>query len=110
MGIFGVTSQVLLSRLKEVSIRKILGASASSILIMISKDYLYWLGACFLLGIPLAYFLFTEWLQEFPVRIDLGWWFYTLPVLSILLIFFSTALVLTIRTVFVNPAKILKSE
>ncbi|MCR9082070.1 MAG: ABC transporter permease [Cyclobacteriaceae bacterium] len=110
MGIFGVTSQVLLSRLKEVSIRKILGASASSILIMISKDYLYWLGACFLLGIPLAYFLFSEWLQEFPVRIDLGWWFYTLPVLSILLIFFSTALVLTIRTVFVNPAKILKSE
>ncbi|WP_439474759.1 ABC transporter permease [Algoriphagus formosus] len=110
MGIFGVTSQVLLSRLKEVSIRKILGASSSSILMMISKDYFYWLGACFLLGVPLAYFLFTEWLQEFPVRIEMGWWFYTLPVLSILLIFFSTALVLTIRTVFVNPAKILKSE
>jgi putative ABC transport system permease protein len=110
MGIFGVTSQVLLSRLKEVSIRKILGASSSSILMMISKDYFYWLGTCFLLGVPLAYFLFREWLQEFPVRIEIGWWFYTLPVLSILLIFFSTALVLTIRTVFVNPAKILKSE
>jgi putative ABC transport system permease protein len=110
MGIFGVTSQVLLSRLKEVSIRKILGASSSSILMMISKDYFYWLGTCFLLGVPLAYFLFTEWLQEFPVRIEIGWWFYILPVLSILLIFFSTALVLTIRTVLVNPAKILKSE
>lgn len=110
MGIFGVTSQVLLSRLKEVSIRKILGASSSSILVMISKDYVYWLGSCFLGGIPLSYYIFSEWLQEFPVRIDLGWWFYTLPVLSILFIFSATALFLTIKTVFVNPAKILKSE
>ncbi|MFC3881744.1 ABC transporter permease [Algoriphagus namhaensis] len=110
MGIFGVTSQFVLQKNKEISIRKILGATGAELLGLISGEYGIWLSACFLLGIPLSYFVFSGWLQEFPISVSLGWWFYLLPAFMVCLIFLSASAFQTLRAVLINPAALLKND
>lgn len=110
MGILGVTSQLVLQRNKELSIRKILGASPKEILQLISGEYLIWLSICFLAGIPFSYFLLSGWLENFQVQISLGWWFFVLPALSIMLMFLATTCYQTLKAIFINPSEILKNE
>jgi putative ABC transport system permease protein len=110
MGIIGVTTQLIIQRNKEMSIRKILGASYENVFFLISKEYMTWLLSCFLLGIPLSYMLFSRWLDNFLLRIELGWWFFVLPALIVSLIFISSTIFLTVKTALVNPAETLKSE
>lgn len=110
MGILGVTTQLLIQRSKEVSIRKILGASAGNVFQLISKEYVIWLLICYAIGIPMSYYLFSAWLDNFIIRIDLGWWFFVIPVLLIAVVFILSTVYQTIKTALVNPAEILKNE
>jgi len=110
MGIIGVSTQLIIQRSKEVSIRKILGASIGSVFYLISKEYFSWLAICFAAGIPLSYYLFSNWLDNFLVRIDLGWWFFSVPALVIVFIFISSTVFQTVKTALINPAETLKSE
>lgn len=110
MGILGVTNQLVIQRTKEISIRKILGASPNQILNLISGEYVVWLAVCFLVGVPLSYFLLSNWLENFQIQVSLGWWFFALPAVSILLIFVLTTLYQTLKAMFVNPSETLKSE
>ncbi len=110
MGILGVTNQLVLQRNKELSIRKILGASPMEILNLISGEYLIWLSICFLVGIPFSYYLLSGWLANFQLQISLGWWFFILPALSIMLMFLVTTAYQTLKAVFINPSEILKNE
>lgn len=110
MGILGVTNQLVIQRTKEISIRKILGASPSQILNLISGEYVIWLAVCFLVGVPLSYFLLSNWLENFQIQVSLGWWFFALPAISILLIFVLTTLYQTLKAMFTNPSETLKSE
>lgn len=110
MGILGVTTQLVIQRSKEVSIRKIMGATFGNVLYLISKEYLAWLALCFLIGVPLSYYLLNSWLENFPVRVDFGWWFFAIPAITVTLIFIMSTMFQTIKTVLVNPADTLKSE
>ncbi|MEN2281157.1 ABC transporter permease [Algoriphagus sp. SE2] len=110
MGILGVTNQLVLQKNKELSIRKILGATPIQILNLISGEYLIWLAICFVMGIPISYFILSGWLENFQVQISLGLWFFMLPAFSILMIFMVTTFFQTIKAVFVNPSEILKDE
>lgn len=110
MGILGVTSQLVLQRNKELSIRKILGASPAEILQLISGEYLIWLSICFLVGVPFSYLLLSTWLENFQVQISLGWWFFILPPVSILGMFLATTCYQTLKAIFVNPSETLKNE
>ena len=110
MGIIGVSTQLIIQRSKEVSIRKILGASIGSVFYLISKEYLSWLAICFAVGIPLSYYIFSHWLDNFLVRIHLGWWFYTLPAVVVCFIFILSTVFQTLKTALINPAHTLKSE
>lgn len=110
MGILGVTSQLVLQKNKELSIRKILGASPLQILNLISGEYILWLSICFLAGIPLSYYILSGWLENFQIQVTLGGWFFVLPAAAILAIFSLTTFYQTVKSVFVNPAKILKDE
>ncbi|GAA5028311.1 ABC transporter permease [Marivirga lumbricoides] len=109
-GIVGVTTQLIIQRNKEISIRKIMGASFNDVLVLVSREYLLWLSTCFMVGVPLSYYLFSNWLNSFLVRIDLGWWFYTIPLCIILIIFTGSTLFQTVKAAWVNPAETLKSE
>ena len=110
MGIVGVATQLIIQRNKEISIRTILGASFTDVLGLVSKEYLLWLSICFAVGIPLSYYLFSSWLDNFLIRIELGWWFYTIPVLLIAIIFIGSTLFQTVKAAWVNPAETLKNE
>lgn len=110
MGILGVTTQLILQRNKEISIRKILGASYSHVFYIISKEFMIWLSICYLIGIPLSYLLMSGWLDNFLVRIDLGGWFFVLPGLVVALIFFLSIIFQATKTALLNPANTLKDE
>ncbi len=110
MGILGVTNQLILQKNKELSVRKILGASPIQILNLISGEYLIWLAICFGVGIPFSYFILSGWLKDFQIQISLGFWFFTIPALTILLMFLITTFYQTAKAVFINPSEILKDE
>lgn len=110
MGILGVTTQLINQRNKEVSIRKILGASVSNIFRLIFKEYLVWLLVCYVIAIPTSYYLFSAWLDNFLVRISLGWWFFTIPAFLVAIIFMVSTVYQTIKTALVNPAETLKND
>ncbi len=107
MGIVGVTTQLIIGRNKEISIRKIMGASFTDVLTLVSREYLIWLSICFTVGIPLSFYLFSNWLDNFLVRIELGWWFYVIPAVIIAVIFLASTLVQTVKAALVNPAETL---
>ncbi|MHA7128216.1 ABC transporter permease [Algoriphagus namhaensis] len=110
MGIFGVTSQFVIQKNKEISIRKILGATGAELLGLISGEYGIWLAACFMLGIPLSYVIFSGWLEEFPVSVSMGLWFFTIPATMVFFIFFLASIFQTLRAIWVNPAALLKND
>jgi len=110
MGIFGVTNQLILQKNKELSIRKILGATPVQLMNLISGEYLVWLGICFVVGIPFSYYILLGWLENFQIQISLGWWFFSLPALTILLVFIASTFFQTLKSIFVNPSEILKNE
>lgn len=110
MGIVGVTTQLMIQRNKEISIRKIMGASFKDVLTLVSREYLIWLSICFAVGIPLSYYLFSSWLDNFLVRIELGWWFYLIPSIIIAIIFVTSTIFQTVKAAWVNPAVTLNDE
>ena len=72
LGLLGLVSFMVVQRTKEIGIRKVLGASISNIYIIVSRDFLKWVILACLLAWPLAYFLTSQWLQEFAYRIRIG--------------------------------------
>ncbi len=76
MGIFALTAFIAEQRKKEISIRKVLGASVSAILTLLSKDFIYLVGMAILIAFPIAWWLTDQWLSEFVYRIEIRWWMF----------------------------------
>ncbi|MEM8901650.1 MAG: ABC transporter permease, partial [Bacteroidota bacterium] len=74
LGLFGLASFIIIQRTKEVGIRKVLGATASQILILLSSDFLKLLLIAAVIALPAAYYLLTSWLEGYAYRIELDWW------------------------------------
>jgi len=72
MGLFGMVSLVVAYRRKEIGIRKVLGATAARISLLICRDFLVLVGIANILAWPAAYFFITKWLADFPYRIEIG--------------------------------------
>jgi putative ABC transport system permease protein len=110
LGLLGIISLAVINRTKEISIRKVLGASTATILTLFSKYYLRLIILAFVLAAPAAYYLSTRWMQDFAYKIEIGWLHYAYPLAGIV----ALALVIVgsqvIKTVRINPAETLKSE
>lgn len=78
LGLFGLITFMGQTRAKEISIRKVMGASVANIISLLSQTILFLVLLAFLVAIPGAYFLMTLWLQEFAYRIELSWWLFVL--------------------------------
>ena len=74
LGLFGMIVFSNSHRKKEIAIRKISGAKISTIINILLKDYLKWVGIAFLIAIPISYYVMKNWLSDFPFRTDLSWW------------------------------------
>lgn len=110
LGLFGLSSYTAAQRTKEIGIRKVLGASVSSIIGLLSGDYMKLIVAASLVALPLAYWAMEEWLQNYAFRIDIGWWLLALPFVLVLLLALMTVGIQTVRAAYRNPAKSLRYE
>jgi putative ABC transport system permease protein len=110
MGLFAVAVLVIAQRNKEIGVRKILGASAASIVKLISVDFLKLVAVAILIASPVAWYLMNTWLQEFAYRIHIQWWTFVLSGMAAVFIAFFTISFQSIRAALMNPVKSLKTE
>lgn len=110
LGLLGLSAFTLAKKSKEISIRKVLGASAGQIVSLVTKEYFGLILIAGVLALPLAYYLMNTWLQSYVFRIELGWWFFVLPIIGIVIIAAITISWQSLRAAGANPADALKSE
>lgn len=110
LGLFGIISLAIINRTKEISIRKVLGASTSTILTLFSKYYIRLIILAFALAAPAAYYLSTQWLHDFAYKIEISWLHYAYPLAGIIALALLIIASQVIKTVKINPVETLKSE
>jgi putative ABC transport system permease protein len=110
LGLFGLSLYTVAKRTKEISLRKVLGATVLQITGLITKDYVKLIVYAGVIAIPVAYFLLQNWLNDYAFHISIGLWFFVLPFLLIMVIAMSTVLYQSIRAALTNPVKNLRNE
>ena len=110
LGLFGLSTFVVQQRIKEIGIRKILGASLVHIVGLLSGKFTMLVIVAIVIASPLAYFLMTHWLQGFAYRVEINIWTFAIAAVSALVIAFLTVSVQSIKAALTNPSQTLKSE
>ena len=110
LGLFGLASFTALQRKKEIGIRKVLGASVMGILKILYKEFALLLLIAFVIAIPLAWFMTSNWLEGYAFRVNVHWSFFILPFVAIVLVAFITVSFQTVRASLANPVKSLRTE
>ncbi|MDZ7772596.1 MAG: FtsX-like permease family protein [Balneolaceae bacterium] len=110
LGLFGLAAFSARRRTKEIGIRKVLGATVSNIVALLSREFLLLVGLGFLVAVPIAYYGVSRWLQDFAYRIDLGAWTFVAVGAAVLLIALLTVSGQSIRAARANPADSLRTE
>ncbi|MEO0571941.1 MAG: ABC transporter permease [Bacteroidota bacterium] len=110
LGLFGLASYMAQNRIKEIGVRKVLGASVTGITTLLSKDFLKLVGISLLIAIPVSWYAMDQWLQDFAYRIELSWWIFGLAGVLALAIAFMSVSYQAIRAAKINPAKSLRTE
>ena len=110
LGLFGLTTFTAEARTKEIGVRKVLGASVSSIVALLSKDFLRLVLIAIVIASPIAWFAMNRWLQDFAYKITIEWWVFALAGLLAVGIALLTVSFQSIRAALMNPVKSLRSE
>jgi putative ABC transport system permease protein len=110
LGLFGLASFSAEQRSKEIGIRKVLGASVSGIVTLLSKDFLKLVFVSIVIATPLAWWAMSKWLQGFSYKVPITWWMFALAGLVAILIAFFTVSFQAIKAAVANPTKSLKTE
>ncbi|PSL43931.1 putative ABC transport system permease protein [Chitinophaga niastensis] len=110
IGLFGLSILSTEKRTKEIGIRKVLGASVSSIVSTLSGDFLKLVIIALLVSMPTAWIAANKWLENYPYHITISWWMFALAGLIVLFISMTTVSFQAIKAAFSNPVKSLRSE
>jgi putative ABC transport system permease protein len=110
LGLFGLSAFSAERRTKEIGIRKIMGASITSILGLISKEFLQLILISFIIAIPVAYLIMQQWLREFTYRTEIGITVFVLAGMGTLLVAMTTVSWQSLKAALMNPVKTLRSE
>jgi putative ABC transport system permease protein len=110
IGLFALSAMMLLARTKEIGIRKVLGASATSIIALVSKDFLKLVAIAIVIGTPLAYWFSNKWLADYAYKIDLSVWMFAAAGAMAVGIAFITVAAQAWRAAQANPVNALRSE
>ncbi|GAB3220334.1 ABC transporter permease [Algoriphagus aestuariicola] len=110
LGLFGLAAYIAEQRSKEISVRKVLGASVQGLVMMLSGEFTKLVLIAMLIAVPVSWYAMGEWLAGFDYRIDIGWKVFAGTALIAFLIAFLTVSSQAIKAALVNPAKTLKSE
>ena len=110
LGLFGLSSYAAKQRVKEIGIRKVLGASLGNLVVLLTASFIWLAGIAILIAVPLAWWAMTRWLQDFIYRVEIEWWVGLGAALLVLLITLLTVSIEAVKTARLNPAKNLKVE
>jgi putative ABC transport system permease protein len=110
MGLFGLSAFTITQRIKEIGVRKVLGAGVVNIVGLVSKDFLILVGLSALIAFPLTWMAMNKWLSDFAYRINISPWVFILAAILALLIAFLTISFQAIRAALTNPVTSLRSE
>jgi putative ABC transport system permease protein len=110
LGLFGLSLFSTMQRTKEIGVRKVLGASISNIVFILSKDFLRLIIFANLIAFPVAWFIMHSWLQDFAYRVHLSWWIFALAGILAFIIAAVTISLQTIKASVANPVNSLRNE
>ena len=110
LGLFGLATYAAEQRIKEIGIRKVLGASVGSIVAMLSKDFLKLVVIASVIALPIAGWAMSEWLHDFAYRISISWWIFFVAGFIATLIALATISFKAIKAAIANPVKSLRTE
>jgi hypothetical protein len=110
LGLFGLVTFTAEQRTKEIGIRKVLGASVTGIVRMLSKDFLILVLIATVIAFPVAWWAMYKWLNDFEYRVDIGWWVFVVAGVVALLIALLTISFQSIKAAIANPVKSLRTE
>ena len=110
LGLLGLSLFATSQRTKEIGVRKVLGASVSNIVMLLSKDFIRLVIIAFVIASPVAWYIMHNWLQDFAYRITISWWIF--PIAGLLAVFIALATISfqAIRAAIANPVKSLRTE
>jgi putative ABC transport system permease protein len=110
LGLYGLASFMAVQRIKEVGIRKVLGATAGSIVYLFSKEFIILIAIAFAIAAPIAWYYMHQWLQAYVYRINISWWLFVAGGLAAIIIALTTISFQAIKAAMANPVKSLRSE
>lgn len=110
LGLYGLVSFMALQKTREVGIRKVLGASVSSIVMLFSKEFTILIFVAFLVAAPVAWYLMSMWLNNFVFKIDMSAWIFIIAIVVSMVIAWITVGFKAVRAALVNPVQSLRSE
>ena len=110
LGLYGLASFMAVQRIKEVGIRKVLGASAGNIVYLFSKEFIILIAIAFAIATPLAWYYMQQWLQDYAYRINISWWIFLVGGIAAIVIALATISFQAIKAAVANPVKSLRTE
>jgi putative ABC transport system permease protein len=110
LGLFGLVAYAAEQRIKEIGIRKVLGASVRGIVQLLSKDFMLLVLIAFIIAAPVAWYFMNKWLGDFNYRVDINWWVFVLAGSIALVIALATISFQAIKAALANPVKNLRTE
>ncbi|MFL5788705.1 MAG: ABC transporter permease [Flavisolibacter sp.] len=110
LGLYGLASFMAIQRIKEVGIRKVLGATATNIVYLFSKEFVLLIAVAFVIAAPIAAYFMHQWLQDYTYRISVSWWIFLTGGLASIAIALTTVSFKAINAALANPVKNLRTE
>ena len=110
LGLFGLSAFSITQRVKEIGVRKVLGANVSTIVALLSKDFLKLVLIAAIISFPIAWYAMHNWLQDFAYRINIQWWVFVVAGILAALIALITVSFQAIKAALANPVKSLRTE
>jgi ABC-type antimicrobial peptide transport system permease subunit len=110
LGLFGLASFMIMQRIKEAGIRKVLGATKNNIVYLLSKEFILLIAIAFCIAAPVAWFFMNNWLEEYAYSIDITWTVFVIGGIGTMLIALSTVGYQAIKVANENPVKSLRTE
>src|SRR6266498_2761035 len=110
LGLYGLASFMAVQKIKEVGIRKVLGATAGKIVYLFSKEFIILIAIAFAIATPIAWYYMHQWLQDYAYRINISWWLFAAGGLVAIIIALATISFQAIKAAIANPVKSLRTE
>lgn len=110
LGLYALAAYMAASRIKEIGVRKVLGASVTSITTLLSKDFLKLVLIAFIIASPVAWWMMRSWLNNYAYRVNIDWWIFAVTAILSVVIAMVTISFQSIRAAISNPVKSLRTE